>query len=270
MPPTPVPIKSTTQEYLNIEDIKDNLVILKDGSCSLILQTTAVNFNLLSEKEQNAIIFSYAGLLNSLSFPIQIFIRSRKKDISSYLNLLKKYQDQQKSEKLKEQIKKYQKFIEKTIKENQVLDKDFYLIIPFSSFELGISKTAGSKILKREKKLPYKKEYILEKAKTSLFPKRDHLIKQFSLLGLKAIQLNTKQLIELFYNIYNSESEGQKLGTSENYNSFFIRTPQKQTLIKNKNLEKKKTLTPPSIPKEKLEGGLLQNKINQMIKEKNV
>lgn len=74
--PAQTPIKASTQDHLNIEDIKDDIIMLKDGSCCIILQTNAVNFNLLSEAEQEAIIFAYAGLLNSLSFPVQIFIRS--------------------------------------------------------------------------------------------------------------------------------------------------------------------------------------------------
>ena len=72
------PIRASTQEFLEIEDIKDDLVILKDGSCCLIIKTSAVNFGLLSQEEQDAIIFAYAAFLNSLSFPLQILIFSRK------------------------------------------------------------------------------------------------------------------------------------------------------------------------------------------------
>jgi len=250
------PIKATTQEYLNVEDIKDNIVILKGCSCSLILQITAVNFNLLSELEQSAIISAYAGLLNSLSFPIQIFICSHKKDISSYLTLLKRQREQQSLEKMKIKIKQYQEFVEKLITENEILDKSFYIVIPFFSLELGVSKT----IKNNSHILPFKKEYILEKAKTSLFPKRDHLIKQFNKIGLKAFQLNTKQLIELFFNIYNSESEGQKLNLPTNYQSPY-------TQIINK---KQKTVNTPvknSQQTKKLEGSLLQKEINKMVQK---
>ena len=80
-------IRASTQEALPVEEIRDDLVILKDGSAVLILQVGAINFDLLSEKEQSAIILAYGGLLNSLNFPVQIFVRSQKKDITAYTKL---------------------------------------------------------------------------------------------------------------------------------------------------------------------------------------
>lgn len=263
--PAQVPIRASTQEHLDIEDIKDDIIILKDGSCCLVLQTTAVNFNLLSETEQDAIIYAYAGLLNSLSFPIQIFIRSQKKDISSYLLLLKKQEEKQKSLKLKKRIKQYQKFVEKIVKENEVLDKNFYIIIPFSSFELGVPQTLKKSLLGKSQ-LPFSKEYILEKAKTNLYPKRDHLIKQFNRLGLKAVQLTTKELIELFYIIYNPESEGQKLGSNKDYSAFLVKPAIKET-------PQTQPSTPsPSPPPQKatpevLEGTKLQKEIDDIVEK---
>lgn len=222
MDPAQSPIRASTQEHLSIEDIRDDIVILKDGSCCLILQTTAVNFDLLSESEQDAIIYAYSGLLNSLSFPIQIFIRSQKKDISNYLNLLKQHVQKQKTTKLSELIKDYQSFIEKTVKESEVLDKSFYIVIPFSNYELGVSQSIKSNFMGKPRQLPFPKEFILAKAKTSLFPKKDHLIQQFNRLGLRAIQLNSKQIIELFYIIYNPESQGHILGQTREYDSFLV------------------------------------------------
>lgn len=227
MDPTTIPIKATTQDHLNIEEIQDDLVILKDGSVCLILQTSAVNFGLLSEQEQDATIYAYAGLLNSLTFPIQILVKSQQKDITSYLGLLKKEEEKQKNPLLKNRIQKYRTFIESTVRENNVLDKKFYIIIPFSSLELGL-KGAGFKF---KKGLPYPKSYILEKAKTALSPKRDHLIRQFNRIGLKITQLKTRQLIELFYKIYNAESIGlQQPGTSSEYE-----TPLVEAAIESQN-----------------------------------
>jgi len=222
MNPAQAPIKASTQEHLDLEDVKDNIAILKDGSCFIILQTNAVNFDLLSESEQDATIYAYACLLNSLSFPIQLFIHSRQKDISSYLKLLKKQRLKQKNEKLKQQIIQYQQFIEKMVKENEVLDKKFYVVIPFSTFELGVSKTIKKKVLGKKNELPFPKDYILQKAKTHLFPKRDHIIKQFTRLGLKIFQLNTKQIIELFYDIYNPGLKGQVLADAGDYSTYFV------------------------------------------------
>ena len=197
----PAPIKASTQEFLEIEDIKDDLVILKDGSCCLIIKTSAVNFGLLSGEEQEAIIFAYAAFLNSLSFPIQILITSRRMDISSYLDKLSKLEENQPSGKIRSQIRKYYQFILGVVKENKVLEKNFYLVIPFSSLELGV-KSAIS-LFPTKKGLPFPKEYIISRAKTALYPKRDHILRQLGRMGLKGEQLSTQKLIELFYEIFN-------------------------------------------------------------------
>lgn len=203
--PAQIPIRATTQEHLPIEDIKDDLVILKDGSCALVLSVSSVNFDLLSEHEQEAIIYAYGALLNSLTFPIQIHIRSQRKDISLYLDLLEKEQIKKENNKLVAGlIGSYRKFVAEMVKKNNVLDKKFYVAIPFSSLELGVAQTLTS-IIKQTKGLPFPKDYIIQKAKISLFPKRDHLTRLFARLGLTAKQVETKDLIKLFYEIYNNE-----------------------------------------------------------------
>ncbi|PJE67450.1 hypothetical protein COU95_02390 [Candidatus Shapirobacteria bacterium CG10_big_fil_rev_8_21_14_0_10_40_9] len=221
--PLKIPIRASTQEHLEIEDIKDNIIILKDGSCCLILATTAINFGLLSEKEQDALIYAYAALLNSLTFPIEIVIRSKRKDVTSYLKLLEGEILKQTNKLLQEQMKKYQKFVEDTVKKNNVLDKSFYVIIPFSTLELGATKALGA-IVKRQKGLPYPKDYILERAKMNLYPKKDHLIRQFNRLGLKTKELTTQEAIQLFYDIYNPESGFQKLAAGQEYAAPIVQT----------------------------------------------
>jgi hypothetical protein len=212
----PAPITASTQNHLDIEDIRDNLVLLKDGSCCLLLQTTAVNFSLLSEAEQDAIIYAYAGLLNSLTFPIQIVITSQKKNIANYLTLLNLQRQKTTNPLLKAQLEKYYSFIQKTVAENEVLDKNFYLVIPFSSLELGIS-PALSSAFKKNPGLPFDKEVILTKAKNSLIPKRDHLLKQLTRLGLKAKQLTSPELIKLFFRYYNPDSGNVEFETNADY-----------------------------------------------------
>lgn len=190
---------------MDIEDIREDLVILKDGSSCIILKTSAVNFSLLSEGEQDATIYAYAGLLNSLNFPIQILITSQRKNINAYLGLLSAQKQKISNPLLKNQLEKYHQFIQQTVQENEVLDKKFYLAIPFSALELGVSSTLSSTI-KKKKSLPLNKSSLIEKAKTSLIPKKDHLITQLTRLGLKTKQLTTPELIKLFFNYYNPES----------------------------------------------------------------
>ena len=196
-------IKASTQEHLDIYTIKDHLVFLKDGSAALVLQSTAINFNLLSEEEQDATIFAYAGLLNSLSFPLQIIIRSQKKNISDYLSLLDTQIKNTSSQKIRESIIKYRQFVKSLVKENRVLEKRFYLIVPFSTVELGLTAKSFNPFKKEPQKPSFDLDYITEKASMTLYPRRDHLIRQFSRLGLKLKQLTTPQIIDLFHLIYN-------------------------------------------------------------------
>lgn len=204
---TKIAIKGTTQDNLQIADIADDFVILKDGSAVLIIRVMAVNFGLLSEQEQEAIIYAYAGLLNSLNFAIQIVIRSQQKDISSYVDQLDTAATQQKNPLLKEQIMKYRQFIVQTVKQNNVLDKKFYIAIPFSYLELGIAKSTGGALSRKKRGLPFPVQTIVERARVSLLPKRDHILRQLGRLGLRAKQMTNPELIELFYDIFNHGKE---------------------------------------------------------------
>ncbi|OGG13052.1 hypothetical protein A2875_00550 [Candidatus Gottesmanbacteria bacterium RIFCSPHIGHO2_01_FULL_46_14] len=199
-----IPIRSSTQDFTEIEDVNHDVVLFVDGSTAMILATTAVNFGLLSEKEQEAMIYAYAGLLNSLSFPVQILIRSQHKDVTSYLRLLEEQEIKQKNPKLASSINSYRLFVAETVKEKEVLDKKFYVVIPFSSLELGTS----TKVLFGSKKrgLPYPKEYIFDKALMVLSPKRDQLTRLLHRIGLRAMQLTNEQIVQLLFSIYNPES----------------------------------------------------------------
>lgn len=210
--PISAPIKATTQEFLEIEDIADDLIILKDGGAAILVETTAVNFGLLAEDEQDSLIYAYAALLNSLSFPLQISILSKRMDISSYIETITLTEDKETNIIIKERLRRYKEFILSIVKENKVLEKKFYLVIPFSPLELGLKGGMG-----KSKKLPFPKSYILSRAKTSLFPKRDHLLRQMGRIGLKGRQLSTQELVELFYNIYNPTLTGEKLGEIAGY-----------------------------------------------------
>ncbi len=208
-----IAIKGTSQEHLPIEDIQKDLVILKNGAAVMILQTSSVNFNLLSEGEQDAMIYAYAAMLNSLTYSIEILIRSTTKDVSNYLKRIKNQQAKVTNPLLKRQIQSYHNYIEEVVEKNNVLTKSFYVAVPFYPVEMGAAAAAQStlpgllSIFKREKQsLPMSKEKIIEKAKGALEPKKEHLTRLFGRLGLTVKQLETKELIRLFYKIYNPES----------------------------------------------------------------
>lgn len=174
--------KSTTQKFIDILDISGNIVSLANGSACLIIEVQAINFALLSKEEQSAKVLSYAGLLNSLSFPIQILIKSKKIDISSYLKLLGSEIEKNQNELLRNHIKLYKDFVQELVKVNAVLDKKFYIAISYSGLE-GDS------------------------AKAKLSSKADSLHAQLKRMSLAAKTLEKESLVKLFHEIYNGEVE---------------------------------------------------------------
>jgi len=196
------PLTASSQEHLPIADITDDIVLFKDGGAALVMESTSLNFSLLSEKEQEAVIAAYSGLLNSLSYSLQLFVRTQKKDISTYLNYLAEAAKKITNPGLYKLMQSYRKFILDSIKKKNVLGKKFYIAIPLSPLELGVTKSALS-IIKGKRALSFPESYLIKKAKIILYPKRDHLIRQAGRLSVKLKQLTTSELIELYYNIYN-------------------------------------------------------------------
>lgn len=241
-----IAIKGTTQDHLPLEDITQDLVILKDGSCCYVLETSSVNFDLLSQKEQEAMIYAYAAILNSLTFPIQIFIRSTVKDLSSYIRYLRSWEEKSRSRLIKKQIAHYRKFVTEVVEKNNVLAKSFYLVVPFSSLELGLEslqKSFSFPWQKKERGLPLPKEKIIEKAKASLEPRKAHLIRVFARLGLKVRQLKTQELIALFHQIYNEDLAGGEsvaLADIESLTVSYTSSPKKDKVGEEKKGEVKK------------------------------
>ena len=201
---------ASTQDHLEIKDIVDDLVITKSGTVAMVIQTSAINFDLLAEYEQDSKIFAFAGLLNSLNFHIQILIRTRRIDISNYVDYLKNQEKSDMTPGLRKQLNIYTQFIQRLIIENDVLDKNFFLVIPYnpggSMPTANILKSKKSK-QEIEQNMQMKQSQLLEKAKIFLFPKRDHILKQLNRMGLGGKQLTTKELITEFYTIYNPEEE---------------------------------------------------------------
>ena len=208
MADTIIPIRSSTQSFTEIESMDHDMVMFTDGSCAVVISATAVNFGLLSEKEQDAIIYAYAGLLNSLSFPIEILIRTQHKDVTAYLKILEDGEKKQKNPKLAASIHAYRQFVAATVKEKDVLDKKFYIVLPFSYLELGASATVLIGGGNKKRGLPFPKPYILERALTVLNPKKDHIIRLLNRIGLQAKVLSSVQLTRLFFEIYNQGAPG--------------------------------------------------------------
>lgn len=209
------PVKSSTQNFVEIEGVKDDILMLKDMSCCTIIESGAVNFGLLAEEEQQATIYSYGSLLSSLSFAVQIVILSKKMDISSYLDYLDDRVQVQKDAFLNSQLIEYREFIKNVITKNTILEKNFYFVVPFSPLEMGVTKATKGKI---------RKEYVYARAKTALYPKRDHLLRLLKKTGLGGRVLFEQEIVELYYNLYNPSSTGRKLAPVKNYTDIVLTT----------------------------------------------
>jgi hypothetical protein len=222
-------VAATTQEHLDIEDIKSNLVILKNGSVCSVLQTTAVNFDLLSEIEQDAIISAFSMLLNSITFPVQVVLRSKRLDISKYIDKVQRIENKLTDPLLKYQARAYREFVTDLIKTNDVLDKKFYVVISSGGgSEKEMSANPFDFIFKlmgtHAKRIRVNVDYAIKTANIQLMPKVEHVIGEFNRIGVKARQLTTQELVELYFDIYNPSSiHGQRIRTNvEDYKTAIV------------------------------------------------
>lgn len=201
---------ASSWQHLPIADIADDIVLYRDGGAALVMEASSLNFSLLSTIEQEAVIASYAALINSLSFTIQIVVRSQKKDISSYIRYLEETTKNITNPLLSSLSKSYKEFILSAVKKKNVLGKKFYIVIPFSPLELGVAKSFVSTFKPVVGPLPFPKSYVIKKAKIILYPKRDHLLRQVGRFGIKLKQLTNLELVDLYYSIYNPEPPALK------------------------------------------------------------
>lgn len=198
--------KVSTQDHLEIEDIRDDMVLLKDGRVSLVIETGAVNFDLLSEDEQDAKIKTFAGMLNSLNFQMQVVILTERSDLTDYIQRLSAYKQQQISKPLQRQIEIYIQFIKNLTQNREVLDKRFFIVIPEISAE--VQRTSIVKQIFGKRIQITNRKALFDKSKINLYPKRDHLFKQFKKMGIEAWQLDNDQLVRLYYSMYDPDKIG--------------------------------------------------------------
>jgi type IV secretory pathway VirB4 component len=182
----------STQQFLEIEDIKEGVLILKNKSLRGIIMVSSLNFALKSEEEQNAIIFQFQNFLNSLDFPIEILIQSRRLNITGYLEKLKDLEKKQENELLKHQTADYRKFIESLVAGGQIFVKNFLVIVPF--YLMGVSTTKG--------KTPSLSEEQFQRSKSQLWQRMEFVIMGLRRCGLQCVPLGTTEIIELLWSFY--------------------------------------------------------------------
>ncbi len=208
-----------TQKFIEIEEIKQDTIIMRNGGLRKILIVSGLNFDLKSEEEREMIIYSFQSFLNSLNFPVQIFIHSRKINIEEYLSKLATRQQEESMELLKNIIGEYQEFIRSFVGQNAIMEKTFFVVVPYDIIEVP---KAGKNLVRNilgvfGKKPPTVEADLATNEKgfdqhlQQLNQRVDQVTNNLNQIGLRAVALNESEITELFYNLYNPESTEKKL-----------------------------------------------------------
>lgn len=207
---------NSTQNTLLISEIRDGIAIMNDGSFRAAMMCKSINFDLMSEQEREAVEFSYQGFLNSLYFPIQIFIRSQKVDLRPYLEKLDKTRTQQDNMLLALLMEDYIGFLADIAQQTNIMDKKFYVIISYPDPDENIRSAvkqstgffSGVMDLFSGSKTPHVvvNESVLENAKTELKNRVQAVMQGLQQCGVQSLPLDTEELIELYYDAYNPDT----------------------------------------------------------------
>jgi hypothetical protein len=206
-------ISVSTQQYLDIAEIKDNTVVMKDGTLRAVLLVSSINFALKSEDEQNAVIDSYVRFLNNLSFTLQIVIQSRELDIDNYLNYLKAKEKEQTNKLLKIQTADYIQYIKELTSLGKIMNKRFFVIVTYNPltdkrknfFSLIAESLKPATIIKLKEKTFKNYQEMMDRRVESVLGGLESM-------GVSVARLDTQSLIELYYKTYNPEtSKNQEL-----------------------------------------------------------
>jgi hypothetical protein len=205
---------NSTQNTLQIAEVRDGIVIMNDGSYRSVIMVKSVNFDLMSPQEQEAVEFAYQGFLNSLYFPIQIFIRSQKVDLQPYITKLDKIRTEHDNMLLAMMMEDYINYIDQLSQQTNIMDKKFYIVVPFwphvdvqkaltqsKNFVTGFMGLFNSK----EQHVVIN-EQDLEKAKAELRNRVQAVLQGLMQCNIQGLPLDTQELIELFYDTYNPDT----------------------------------------------------------------
>jgi hypothetical protein len=198
---------SSTQSFMRIAEVRENTLVLKNGGIRSILKVSSINFNLKSEEEQNAIIYSYQGFLNTLDFPIQIVVRSKKLDVDEYLDKLREKGDKQTNQLLQRQTFEYIEYISKLVEYADIMEKEFFVVVPMDPFraqKLNIFQKFFQNMSPQDSYTAIKKRHDeFNQLKKKLTQRVNTVKVGLENCGLKVEEMEAKGLVELFYNTYN-------------------------------------------------------------------
>lgn len=192
----------SSQDFIPIKEIREGVVVLKDGSLRGVIMTSSVNFALKSADEQNAIIYQFQNFLNSINFSIQIFSQSRRLDIRPYITLLEKVQKSQENELLRVQTKEYIEFIKKFTSSVNIMKKSFFIVVSYTPAIIQ-GKSSLFSFFGGGKESSKQKTENFEENRTQLLQRMEVVIAGLTRLGVRAVPLKTEELVELYYKLFN-------------------------------------------------------------------
>jgi hypothetical protein len=203
---------TSTQQFLELDQIKEGIVILKNKALRGIMMVSSVNFALKSDDEQTAIIYQFQNFLNSLDFSLQIFIQSRRLNMTGYLDKLREIEARQTNDLLRVQTAEYRKFIGEIIGSGSIMNKSFYVVVPFQTVTVaGMTAQRKSKTKSRPgaaKAVESNADEQFRRAKTQLWQRMEFVALGLRRCGLQCVPLNSLELIEFFWGLHHpTESE---------------------------------------------------------------
>jgi hypothetical protein len=214
MAPQPKTNPNSTQNTLQIAEIRDGIVIMNDGSFRSIIMVKSINFDLMSSQEQEAVEYSYQGFLNSLYFPIQIFVRSQRVDLQPYIEKLDKIRTEHDNMLLALLMEDYINYIDQLSDQTNIMDKKFYIVIPYFptvDVQKALSQSKGfisgiGKLFNNKEDHVVINEADLEKAKNELRNRVQAALGGLAQCSIQGLPLDTQELIELYYDTYNPDT----------------------------------------------------------------
>ena len=202
---------SATQNFVPIRDIRDGVVIMKNGQMAIVLLATSINFALKSSDEQRAILRQFQAFLNTLDFSLQYYVQSRRLNIQPYLELLQSREPAQDNDLMKIQLREYMEFVRSFTSEVDIMTKNFFIVIPYtpSGLDLTDGFSGGiSKILKRKQEAMSANKF--EEEKTQLDQRVSVVEQGMARLGIRTVPLGNEELVELYYHIFNPDEVNSK------------------------------------------------------------
>jgi len=197
-------ISKATQEFVPIKEIRDGVVILKDGSMRAVVMASSINFALKSADEQQAVIMQFQTFLNGLDFSVQISIQSKELDIRPYISMLEGRYKNEVGDLMKIQIREYIQFIKNFVDQTSIMTKTFFIVIPFSPGAISASSNPLDQIIRGQKsKEDTGKINHFEENRTQLEQRIGTVSQGLSRCGIRTVQLGTEEIVELFYKIFN-------------------------------------------------------------------